>query len=522
MSRRAAQLAVVLAAVVGLATVSALVPAYLRGLGFPLDDAWSSAVHARTLVQSGRLESAPAELGTPGASPLWAAVLAVPHLLAGDARAFVLAVKLLGFALHIAAALVLLRALGVDADGRVRPWPLAGALLVAAHPDLISASLAGVETPLATLLAASLVLAAGRPSIAAWTLLSVLGPLTCPELPVVGLVAPAVLWWQAPRRLGLLAAVAVGGAAAAQLAGGLLGASPLGALASAASNAPVWVQAEWFGFSHVLGRFAVADAGLLLLAAAVVAVHAAVARDGEPASGQRAAAALLAGLAFCAVSFAAFPPFDPALFVFQRRALPGAALLIAAMPVLLARAIERLPARPARLATAALLVLLALSVIVTPRLRYRMLAGDARQVDDVGVAIGRQLADARPGDVVWAVGGGAVGYFGRARVLDLAAVSASRLSPQAMQALLDRHPPSYIEVAPGASSVDVPGRRLYTRPYQALAANPVVGAPAIPPRWMVACDDPSTAGRVILPRGPVTFRCADPSARGALATTPRH
>ena len=91
MSRRTAQLAVVLAALVGLAAVSALAPAYLRGLGFPLDDAWSSAALARTLAQSGRLESGAVKLGAPGASPLWAMILAAPHLLTADPRAFVLA-----------------------------------------------------------------------------------------------------------------------------------------------------------------------------------------------------------------------------------------------------------------------------------------------------------------------------------------------------------------------------------------------------------------------------------------------
>ncbi len=168
------------------------------------------------------------------------------------------------------------------------------------------------------------------------------------------------------------------------------------------------IDAEVTGFSELLGRLPVVDSSILLLAAALLAVHVVCDRQASPAPLERAAAALLAGLLFCAASFALVPPLDPRAFYHQRYVLPVLPLMVAAIPVLLSSALERLvPQRACRLVKVALLGLLILSLVVVARFRYPILSNDAHNVDDVQVGIGRHLASTESDQVVWAIDVGA-------------------------------------------------------------------------------------------------------------------
>jgi hypothetical protein len=404
---------VALAGLAGVTTAWALAPEYLVSRGLPLDDAWIHAVYGRSLARSGMLAFNPGVPATGATSPLWALILAVPHLVTSRLPALLLGVKLLGLTLHLLAAFVLLRAF--TWRGRVGLAELAGCMLVAFHPDLVSASMSGVEVALATVVASGLLLAAGGSGAVLYGLLSFVAPLARPELTLLCFVLPVVLLIRRDhRRLVILSGAACLGSVVAY---GVIGARnlavsglPLPATFYAkvgARNLGV-IDAEVTGFSELLGRLPVVDSSILLLAAALLAVHVVCDRQASPAPLERAAAALLAGLLFCAASFALVPPLDPRAFYHQRYVLPVLPLMVAAIPVLLSSALERLvPQRACRLVKVALLGLLILSLVVVARFRYPILSNDAHNVDDVQVGIGRHLASTESDQVVWAIDVGA-------------------------------------------------------------------------------------------------------------------
>ncbi len=523
MSVRLASGLVTLACAIGLATVLILAPEYLLSLGFPLDDAWIHAVYARALAHSGTFAYNPGIPATGATSPLWTVVLAVPQLLAPDAATFVLYAKLLGFALHVAASLVLLRALG---DGvLVRPAQLAGAVLVAVHPDLLSASMSGMEVPLANLAAAGLLLAASGSSAPLYAVVCFLAPLARPELTVLCVALPFALFVRrSPRRLAMLLGAAFVGNAASYAIVGLRNLAVSGMPLPAAFYAKVGTgdvsvfEGQVAGWGDLLSRFPIVDSSILLVVAVVVAARVVVAREPASLSMERCAAALLAGLVFCTVSFIAIPPVDPRAFYHQRYVLPVLPLIVGSMPMLLCGALPRrlLPARSARLVQVALLVVFVVSVAVSANTRLRFLANDARNVDDVQVAIGKHLASADPNQTVWAVDAGAVRYFGGAFVVDLLGLnSPPMLGPNASAFLAD-HRPQYIEtVAEWAQlEVDAP-QRLHTKLFRTSTAYTVTTFEAMQQHWLVACSDPSVAGQVVMRQRRLPFRCAQPRSTAA-------
>jgi hypothetical protein len=511
---RAAAL-VSLSGLAGLAAACVGAPEYLVSRGLPLDDAWIHAVYGRSLARTGLLAFNPGVPATGATSPLWAAVLAVPHLLTSSLPALLVTVKLLGFALHLLTVTLLVRAF---ADGgRVGLAALAGCLLVAFHPDLVSASMSGVEVPLATAAACALLLAARGSRVAPYGMLSLLAPLVRPELSLVCVALPVALFARRDRRrlLTLTAAACLGTAVAwAMIVGRSLAVSglPLPATfyARVLARRIDAIEGEVLGFTELLGRLPVVDSSILLLAALLMAVYV-IGSPAAPASLQRAAAALLVGLLFCAGSFLLVPPVDPRAFAHQRYVLPVLPLLVAAVPVLLAAALERLlPARVCRPVQAAVLVLLVLSLLVVARLRYPVMSAEARKVDEVQVAIGRSLASADPAHVVWAVDAGAVRYFGNAFVVDLVGLDRAVLLGPGGQRFLDRHPPRYFQVAGPSSSLDpVSSQRLRAASFLSSATTDT------PPRFaglrehrLVSCDDPSVSGQVAIRDRVFAFRCA--------------
>ncbi len=207
MTQGRAAVLVALAGLAGVTTAWALAPEYLVSRGLPLDDAWIHAVYGRSLARSGMLAFNPGVPATGATSPLWALILAVPHLVTSRLPALLLGVKLLGLTLHLLAAFVLLRAF--TWRGRVGLAELAGCMLVAFHPDLVSASMSGVEVALATVVASGLLLAAGGSGAVLYGLLSFVAPLARPELTLLCFVLPVVLLIRRDhRRLVILSGAA--------------------------------------------------------------------------------------------------------------------------------------------------------------------------------------------------------------------------------------------------------------------------------------------------------------------------
>jgi hypothetical protein len=513
-SGRAAVL-VVLAGLGGLATAAVLAPEYLYARGLPLDDAWIHAVYGRSLARTGALAYNPGIPATGATSPLWALGLALPHLVVPALPALLLTVKLLGFALHLLTVVLLVR---VFADGgRVGPAGLVGCLFVAFHPDLVSASMSGMEVPLATAAASALLLAAVRGGVVSYGVLSLVAPLARPELSVLSLALPVGLFVRRDhRRLAILAGAAgLGNAVAyALLAARSLAASglPLPATfyAKVGTRYVGAVDAEILGFDELLGRLPVVDSSILLTAAMAVALSVVVRRSESPPPLRHAAAALLAGLLFCAVSFLLVPPVDPRAFYHQRYVLPALPLLVAAIPLLLSSAVEHLAPRPARRPVqAAVLALLVLSLVVVARFRFPALSSDAHNIDDVQVAIGRSLAAARPDDVVWAVDAGAVRYFGNAFVVDLLGLNNAALLGPGAQRFLDGHAPRFIEAVPTWSSLDAASaRQLSATHFRPSTYYSATTFPSMREHWLVRCDDPGVSGQLVVRERTFSFRCA--------------
>jgi hypothetical protein len=516
--KHTAPLAILLGAVAGLGVLVLVAPGYLTLQGFPLDDAWIHAVYGRSLARSGMLAYNPGVPATGSTSPLWAVLLAVPQLLAARVRAVVLLTKLLGFGLHAAAALVVFAALGGEAapadEGR-DIMRVAAALLVAFHPDLVSASVSGMEVSLAALAACTLLYAARRWPAWSYAIVCTLAPLARPELGLLCYALPFLLYVGADRRrLGALTGAAIvgnvlcfGGMALRNVAvSGLpLPATFYAKVGTGELSIPV---AEVVGFRDLLGRIAITDSSVLLVLLGAFAVWLLFSprRDAE----RTAAAALLAGLAFCAVSFVLVRPFDPAALYHQRYVLPAIPLIVAAVPVLAAGLLRRgLPAAGARAGCIAVLALLAAGVLVEAPFRYAWLANDAHNIDDVQVAAGESLAAASPTAVVWAVDAGALRYFGNAFVVDLMGLNnAAMLGPRA-QRFLDAHPPRYLEIVPTWSSLDRRSRRQLEGPlFQPSTLYTVTGVPAMRRHWLLRCP-PTFAGGELRFRGRrFRFSCA--------------
>lgn len=519
MTRRRASVLVFLTGVTGVAWACALEPDFVTALGFPVDGAWLHAVYGRSLARSGMLAYNPGIPATGATSPLWALLVAVPHLVVASPPAIVLTIKLVGAALHVLVGILLLRTFADD--GRVGLPALAGCMLVAFHPDFVSASLSGMEVVLASVVASGLLLAAVRARPAVYGLVAFVAPLARPELTLLSLAVPVALLFRRDHRrlLTLGGAACLGSALAwAALAARNLHVSgrplPAGFYAKVGASHLGLIDGQFAGFRGLLGSLAIVDASILLLLAVVVALWAAAAREQSPAPLQPAGAALLGGVLFCAVSFVLVPPVDPGAFVNQRYVLPVIPLMVAAIPVLLSAALERFfPGRLQRLVQVAVLGLLVLTVLVAAPRRYSLLTNDAQNIDDVQVGIGRFLSTTDPGEVMWAVDAGAVRYFGNAFVVDLIGSNNPQILGPDAQRFLDRTPPRYIDLVPMWSAVDVAAaQRLRARHFRTSTLYTIMSYAPVREHWLLRCFDPAVSGRVSILQRTFTFRCAGPGA----------
>jgi hypothetical protein len=440
------------AAAAGLALVQAHAAPYLFHQGFPLDDAWIHAVYAREFARSGMLAYNPGVAATGETSPLWAIVTAIVHVVAHTTPAIVAGTKLLGLALHAATAIVLGLAIASVASGCEWLAWLAAAL-VAIDPDLVAASVSGMEVPLATFVAAIAALGVfrGRPRVLAAA--GALAFAARPETALLAVLLPLLYWARAGARRAARLALAGGAGGIACLtlfafrnlfvSGRWL---PATFYVKANTRSLVDPTLQRDGFVRVFGELAIVGHVWLV----VVALSAALVLLASTRPFARAAGALyVSGIVFCAVSFALTPPIDPDSFYHQRYILPALPFIVAALPLLAAAVVSSstraFAARWSGAVAAALCLASALHVFPA---RARRLSNDARNIDDVQVAFGRALANARPDDVAWVVDAGASRFFGRAFVVDLIGLNTPALLMPDAQSFLDRHAPAFLDLFP--------------------------------------------------------------------------
>jgi hypothetical protein len=523
MTRRVALLSIGLVALSGLALLVLTAPSYLAQSGFPLDDAWIHAVYGRELARSGMLAYNPETPATGSTAPLWSAVFALAHLLTDRVGVLVMLIKLFGFALHVATAMLVYLVLeGADARGTMR---LAGALLVAFHPDLLSAAVSGMEVPLAACCAAGLWYAASHARWISYALLAATAVFARPELSVVAVCLPllGLRYRRGAARQTLAAALGVGAALAAMaLRNVAVSGRPLPATFYAkVGGGPALSEAFALGFRGLFGELPIVDSSILLTLLIVLSI-AVLSRRWMRAGLVDAACAFGSGLAYCLVSFALIAPIDPPAFYHQRYVLPALPLLIGPAPVLLDGLIGawlptafRLPAR------AVFLSLCVVSLLIAAPPRFAHLASDAHNIDDVQVQIGRSLAAAGPGDVVWAVDAGAVRYFGNAFVVDMIGLNTPQIVGPDAPAFARAHPPQYLEIVPGWSGVDDgAARALAAVRYHPSTPYTVTSFAPMQDHYLARCD--AAAGPVQYSVGARSFAlvCGAAADAGAV-TSPR-
>jgi hypothetical protein len=264
---------------------------------------------------------------------------------------------------------------------------------------------------------------------------------------------------------------------------------------------------QHLGFVGLLGWIPLLSVPAVVVALLLVAV--AIYRYAPGGYGRSAAALYLSGIAFCAVSFAIIPPVDPPAFYHQRYVLPGAMAAIAAIPLLLDALTMRVAAhRSVMLAPVFALVCLLVAIPAYPS-RVRHLANDARNIDDVQVAFGRELSTKPPSDVVWAVDAGAIRFFGAPFVVDMIGLNTPSLLGPSAQSFLDAHPPAFLDVFPGWSriEVDVPGP-MPVHIFEATTRYTVTSAQNMRAHALVTCSPPQRSGRFIVRARSWSFRCS--------------
>jgi hypothetical protein len=503
-----------LAAMCGLGLLWWFAPRYVLQQGFPLDDAWIHAVYARELALSGVLAYNPGVPATGDTAPLWPLLLAPFHRLAGDVGSVVLATKLFGFALHAAACTIIgLTICKLDSERRV--LTLAGAAIVAIHPDLIAASLSGMEVSLAALVIGG-VLAASVSGSTRW--LMIMGAVAIgarPEVAAMAALVPAIFWVRVSVRRALtLSAAAVAGSVAAlvslgirnQLVSGLF--LPATFYAKANTESPLSLAIQENGFVALLGHLPLVNSMPALVAGLAASVFLLWFRS-DSAWNRAGATLYISGALFCALSFALIPPVDPPAFYHQRYVLPGVTAMIAAIPLLVLELVRGVVPRAERLVGAIAIVLLAVPPLVATPSRARHLSNDAQNIDDVQVALGRALATAEPTDTVWVVDAGASRFFGRAFVVDMIGLNTPELLGTNAQAYLDAHPPAYLDVFPGWSRLEVTsGADMPAAVFEVSTPYTVTSARSMRRHILVTCAPAGAEGSFTVRGKRRAFRCS--------------
>jgi len=448
-------LIIIFFALLGLLFLSIVEPSYLRFQGFPLDDAWIHAVYGREFARSGILAYNPGIPATGCTSPLWAIFLAIPHLASSSPDITVFLIKIMGFLFHLLTSLTIYFAFR-RSD---KTSSIFGAALVAIQPELIAASVSGMEIPLATFMSSILILSIQKnPLLFAFS--SALVCISRPELMVLALLLPILLFpFSRPKLISYSFAGIAGSVfswSLMMLRNWRISGLPFPATYYAKVNSSIWSSFKSFyvGFSQLFPEIAIVNSWLIMVGALIISLFFLHSRH-SLSEHRMASSFFICGLVYCLVSFYLIPPVDPKAFYHQRYIFPGLPLLIAPLPVIVASYFRpKLSPTIKKIIFFIFIFLALLTIIIHAPKRFRHLANDTRNIDDVQVAIGLFLSRTSPTDTVWVVDAGASRYFGRAFVVDLMGLNNFQLLTKEANYFLNSHPPSFIEVVPGWNEID--------------------------------------------------------------------
>jgi hypothetical protein len=488
---------------------------YLLARGFPLDDSWIHAVYARELARTGTLAFNPGVAATGETSPLWAIVLAPVYLVASQTATAVALTKIVGLVLHGCSVFLLAYGL-VRRFPESRPEILFASAITAGHPDLVAASVSGMEVPLATCVIAGAAVATLNRSTMGVALAGALAFAARPETAAIAVVLPLLFWLRTEPRFALR--LAASGFAGAVLSMGVLSVrnhAVTGMYLPATFHAKVNVGPEPDRVHHALrsqlGGFADMLGYMPLFGFAQVTAIAAMTSLTLVAS--RAVAAVprlggtlfLSGVAYCGISFFLVEPIDPNAFYHQRYALPGVFLMTAALLLIVGGIVRHEPRL--RLLLPVAVVTMAVPVALAAPARFTRIASDARNIDDVQVAMGKWLASSPATDNAWVVDVGAVRFFGSAYIVDLVGLNSPELLGRDAQKFLDAHPPKYIDIFKSWSDVARANAVMPARVFQTTTPYTVATYEPMRQHVVLTCE-PGVEGRIETRRGKFDFRCA--------------
>jgi hypothetical protein len=213
----------------------------------------------------------------------------------------------------------------------------------------------------------------------------------------------------------------------------------------------------------------------------------------------------LSGVAYCGISFFLVEPIDPNAFYHQRYALPGVFLMTAALLLIVGGIVRHEPRL--RLLLPVAVVTMAVPVALAAPARFTRIASDARNIDDVQVAMGKWLASSPATDNAWVVDVGAVRFFGSAYIVDLVGLNSPELLGRDAQKFLDAHPPKYIDIFKSWSDVARANAVMPARVFQTTTPYTVATYEPMRQHVVLTCE-PGVEGRIETRRGKFDFRCA--------------
>jgi hypothetical protein len=506
--------AAIAAAGCGLLILHGCANAYLLDQGFPLDDAWIHAVYARELARTGTLAYNPGIAATGETSPLWALVVAPAHWVSTDWQRTVTLTKAIGFGFHLLTVAVLVSTLTSLVETRTRILCAGSAALVGIHPHLVAASVSGMEVPLATFVVA---LAFRATVMNRAVLLAVVGAVSVVARPEVLLVVVAlpVVFWTAKSRFRAMKLSAAGTAGvfvsltALGLRNYLVSGLPLPATfyAKAKTSSLFDPSSQVMGFGNLLDRIPEIGPWPIVVMLTVLAVV--IVRRRDTSAGSLAAATMyLVGVVFCAAAFSLIPPIDADAFYHQRYVLPALPLLLASAPLLCAELLSPIFSKDARAAATALAAVLVVYLVAVSPVRYRRLANDARNVDDVQVALGRALANASSSETAWVIDAGASRFFGRPFVVDMIGLNTHQLLRSDAQTYLDAHRPDYLDEFSGWLSIRSSTSFQSRREFESSTPYSVTSFRHMRRHVLVDCLPPRTTGQIFVRGRSFRFECA--------------
>lgn len=426
-------------------------------LGFRLDDAWILAVYGQRLAEDGFLSYVPGVPSTGCTSPLWAAMLAVVHTLAGKeggTDAFVTGVMLWSALLHVGAAVY--AGYLVGRTSRQDFAGVVGGCLVAVATPMAAAAFSGMEVVLTGLL---LLLGVGAAMRDRWVpsgIALALAALSRPESASVALVVAGFAALDAPHareaarrlmRLGLPLAVG-----AAMFIGYDLWASgaPLPATFYAKESARLLdLSKRWrVASQYILPVVPPLGLGFGWLAVLGFAPwpRGAAAQTEPPLVSLMLP--LVAGLAYVSANLYLIQPKDPFAFYHQRYLLPAIPLILVGLTLGAWRLGRMLPHGWARVPLGILGIASLLQAALTVDPESRHLHNDVRNINQVQRELGLWLgAHLPPNTWIAASDAGAIRYFSGLPTIDVLGLNTPEMLHHD-EAFIRDHPVALMAVMP--------------------------------------------------------------------------